>query len=170
MPGALLVPTGLAALIVFGQFTTLLDSTAEGTTPVIAVPAVVGWWLGRGRVRRASLPPWLIAAAAGVYLIYAAPVVLTGEATFAGYIKLDDTATWLALTDRLMEHGRSLDGLAPSSYEATLAFNLADGYPIGVFVPLGVGAQLDRTGRRLADSARTWRSWRRCLRWCCGNY
>ena len=67
---------------------------------------------------------------------------LSGEATFAGYIKLDDTATWLALTDRVMEHGRSLDGLAPSTYEATLAFNLADGYPVGVFLPLGVGGAL----------------------------
>ena len=41
--------------------------------------------------------------------------------TFTGYISLDDTATWLALTDRTLEEGRSLDGLAPSSYEATLA-------------------------------------------------
>ena len=67
---------------------------------------------------------------------------LAGEASFAGYIKLDDTATWLALTDRVMEHGRSLEGLAPSSYEATLAFNVGDGYPVGAFLPLGVGAEL----------------------------
>jgi hypothetical protein len=62
-------------------------------------------------------------------------------ATFAGYIKLDDTATFLALTDRAMEHGRSLDGLAPSSYEATLAFNLPF-YPLGSLVPLGFAAAL----------------------------
>ena len=46
---------------------------------------------------------------------FAAPIVLSGDATFAGYIKLDDTATWLAMTDRLMEHGRNLSGLADSS-------------------------------------------------------
>src|ERR687895_245140 len=67
---------------------------------------------------------------------------LSGHATFAGYIRLDDTATWMALTDRVMEHGRSLDGLAPSTYEATLSFNLGDGYPIGTFLPLGNGSQL----------------------------
>ena len=33
-------------------------------------------------------------------------------------------------------------GSPPSSYEATLAFNLADGYPIGAFLPLGVGRAL----------------------------
>ena len=71
-----------------------------------------------------------------MFAVYAAPIVLSGEPTFAGFIKLDDTATWLALTDRVMEHGRDLDGLAPSSYEATLRFNLGDGYPVGVFLPL----------------------------------
>ncbi len=81
-------------------------------------------------------------AAAGAFAVYAAPIVLSGDATFAGFIKLDDTATWMAFTDQLMEHGRDLDGLAPSTFEATLAFNLGDGYPAGVFVPLGVGASL----------------------------
>ena len=61
-----------------------------------------------------------MAAAVGVFAVFAAPIVLSGEATFAGYIKLDDTATWFAMTDRVMEHGRSLAGLAPSTYEATL--------------------------------------------------
>ena len=36
--------------------------------------------------------------------------MLSGEPTFAGFIKLDDTATWMALTDRIMEHGRDLVG------------------------------------------------------------
>ena len=56
-------------------------------------------------------------------------------------MKLDDTATFLALTDRGLEHGRSLEGLAPSSYEATLAFNLPF-YPLGSLLPLGIGASL----------------------------
>ena len=88
------------------------------------------------------IDPWAVLAPLLAYAVYAAPVVLSGDPTFTGYIKLDDTATWFALTDRVMEHGRSLDGLAPSTYEATLAFNLADGYPIGAFLPLGVGRAL----------------------------
>src|SRR4029079_173963 len=86
--------------------------------------------------------PWALGAAVLVYAAFAAPVVLSGETTFAGYIKLDDTATWLAMTDRLIEHGRNLDGLAPSSYEATLDVNFSTGYPLGAFPPLGVGAKL----------------------------
>ena len=35
------------------------------------------------------------------------------------------------MTDRVMEHARSLAGLAPSTYEATLATTIAIGYPSG---------------------------------------
>jgi hypothetical protein len=81
-------------------------------------------------------------AAAGTFAVFAAPIVLSGQATFAGYIKLDDTATYFAMTDRTMEHARSLAGLAPSTYEATLSTTLALGYPTGALMPLGIGHQL----------------------------
>lgn len=135
---ALIPIVGLAGLIVAGQLATL--AAAELTSPLAVALAVAGFVAGRERIARGS--PWPLAAAVAVFAIFAAPIVLSGEATFAGYIRLDDTATWMALTDRVMEHGRSLDGLAPSTYEATLDFNLADGYPIGVFLPLGIGAKL----------------------------
>ena len=83
-----------------------------------------------------------MAGLALVFAVYAAPIVLSGEATLAGFIRLDDTATWLAFTDQVMANGRDLDGLAPSSYEATLQINIGDGYPVGVFIPLGVGSEL----------------------------
>ena len=102
--------------------------------------ALAGLALGAVALRRARAGPLL--AAGGVFAVLRGAGRALREATFAGYIQLDDTATWMALTDRVMEHGRDLDGLAPSSYEATLDFNLADGYPVGVFLPLGVGGAL----------------------------
>jgi hypothetical protein len=86
--------------------------------------------------------PWPLAAAVAVFAVFAAPVVLSGEPGFAGYIKLDDTATWLALTDRVMEHGRDLAGMEPSTYRATLEANLPSGYPVGVFLPFGTAQKL----------------------------
>jgi hypothetical protein len=140
-PRALVPVVGFAVIIGVGQFLTLGDATAGFTTPAVVAIAVVGYAVGLpGRWSR--FEPWVVVAVGAVFVIYAAPIVLSGEPTIAGFIKLDDTATWLALTDRVMEHGRSLDGLAPSTYEATLAFNLGDGYPIGVFIPLGVGGEL----------------------------
>jgi hypothetical protein len=136
LPGALLPATGFAVIVVVAQVPTLWDATAGFTVPIVVALAIAGFALSWGRWRRPE--PWAVALVILVFAAYAAPIVLSGQATFAGYIRLDDTATWMALTDRVMEHGRSLAGLDPSTYEATLSFNLGDGYPIGVFLPLGV--------------------------------
>ena len=144
LPGALIVPVGLAAIVVVGSVTTLSDFTAGLTTPLLVFGALAGAWAALpwrfGRFGRAAR--WPAAAALAVFLAYGAPVIASGEPTFAGYVKLDDTATWLAITDRVMEHGTSVEGLAPSTYEATLDFNLAGGYPAGAFVPFGAAAKV----------------------------
>lgn len=141
LPGALIAPVGLAALVVAGQFTTWSESTAELTVPLLVLLAVLG--AGLSLPWRFGTPdPLPIAVAVAVFLVFGAPVLLSGSPTFAGYIMLDDTATWLAMTDRIMEHGRSLAGLGASSYYATLKFNLAGGYPIGAFIPFGAAQRL----------------------------
>ena len=142
VPGALLPLLGLATLTVVGLATTASESTASWTTAVAAILGLAGFALTGRRLPQLKPERGALIVAVAVFLVFGAPVILSGEPTFAGYIKLDDTATWFALTDRLMEHGRSLDGLAPSSYEATLSFNLAGWYPIGAFIPLGTGAKL----------------------------
>lgn len=141
MASALLAPVGFAAIVVIGQFLTLGKTTAGFVVPVVVVASLAGLALGL-RSRSRPGPVHAAVAAAAVFAVFAAPVVLSGEATVAGYIRLDDTATWLALTDRVMEHGRDFDGLTPSTYEATLAYNLGDGYPVGVFLPFGTAAKL----------------------------
>lgn len=140
LPGALVPAVGFAVIVVVAQVPTLWDATAELATPLVVALAVAGVALSWGSRRPPE--PWAVGLAVAVFCVYSAPVVLSGQATFAGYIRLDDTATWMALTDRVMEHGRSLGGLAPSTYEATLSFNLGDGYPIGVFLPLGIARSL----------------------------
>ncbi len=141
LPGALLAPAGVAAIVVVAGFTTSSAATASLTVPLIVALAVAGLASGTsGRLsRRAALP---LATAGLVFSAYAAPVILSGQATFAGYIKLDDTATFLALTDRVMQHGHSLAGLMPSTYEATLSVNLAHGYPVGALLPFGTARAL----------------------------
>ena len=103
LPLALLPALGFAGIVVIGQFLTLADATAELTTPVVVAAGGGGLALLALR-RRPRSGWWAVAAAAAVFAVYAAPIVLSGEATFAGYIRLDDTATWMALTDRVMEH------------------------------------------------------------------
>jgi hypothetical protein len=148
LPGPLLLPVGFSALLVVVAVVTARGETAPLATPAAVILALLGFILTLiGRTPRAGklfggLDGWVAAAALGVFLAYAAPVVLSGHPTFTGYIKLDDTATWLAFVDQVMSHGRDLSNLEASSYRTTLEVNLPNGYPVGAFLPLGVGAKL----------------------------
>lgn len=138
LPGALVPPVGFVVLIVVPGLATLGGGTARAGPWLCSAAAVAGFALA-GRARFEAFDSWAFVAAACVFLVYGAPVIFSGDPTFTGYIKLDDTATWLALTDRAMEHGRDLGGLAPSTYEATLGSYMKAGYPLGSFLPWGVG-------------------------------
>jgi hypothetical protein len=137
---SLLLPCGFAALVTLTSLATASGGTARLATPLAASLAGLGLVLG-ARTRRWRLG-WAGAAALGVFAMAAAPVVLTGEAGFAGYTQLDDISTFLALASHSIAHGRDLSGLAPSTYEATLAVNLKAGYPLGSFVPLAAARPL----------------------------
>jgi hypothetical protein len=135
--GVLVVPLGLAVAIVVASFLTAWSVTAPAAVPIVGAGALVGVvveWPVRRRVTK-----WPALAAFGALLVYAAPVVLSGSATFAGYVRLDDTATWLAMTDQVFSHGRSLAYLPSSTYSLLLAANVTNGYPLGAFMLLGVG-------------------------------
>jgi len=144
MPTALLPAAGFAAIIAVGGVITLFDSLAEATTAATVALAVAGYaiaWPLKGR----EFSWWPVLAALAVFFVFGAPVILSGAATFTGYIKLDDTSTWLAFTDHVLTYGHSTAGLAPSSYEATVQINLSAGYPLGAFIPLGIGHELTAT-------------------------
>jgi hypothetical protein len=140
LPGALLLPLGLALVIVEADLVTMTSATAQLATPLAGALAVAGYGLSRRRARRVDR--WALGCGVGVFAVYAAPIVLSGRATFAGYITLDDTSTWLALTDRAMQHGRTLGGLAPSTYQQVLTDYFTTGYPLGAFMPLGIAGKL----------------------------
>ncbi len=143
LPGPLLPGVGLASLIVVTGLLTITGGTARLAAPVAAAVAVAGVVCGRPW-RRLSRRGALLttAAAVAVFILLAAPSLLTGQASITGYLKLDDSATWLAITSHVIEHGRDLDGLAPSSHRRTLESWLVGGYPVGSFLPLGAASRL----------------------------
>ena len=136
LPGALLIPVGLAAIFVIARAAMTLDATAELATPLVVLGAVAGLVLGRQRIWPSRLEPWTAAAALVVFALFAAPVVLSGSATFAGYTILGDTAVHFVLVDRIATHGTSLAGLDPSSYRTTLEAYFNSGYPLGAHAAL----------------------------------
>jgi hypothetical protein len=143
LPGTLVVPCGFAVLSLVAQLATMSAVTARLAVPAVLVAALAGFGLSF-RERQRRLDGWAVGAALVALAAYAAPIVLSGHATFAGYIKLDDDSSLLALTDRAMEHGRSLAGLEPSTYLRVLQTLLVHGYPLATFMPLGVAQALVR--------------------------
>jgi hypothetical protein len=143
LPGALLLPVGMAGLVASTQLTTYLDVTAELTLPLVLVLVAAGAVLGRERLRALRPDGWLALGLAGVAAVFAAPVVLSGDATFAGYTVLGDTANHMLGADALLEYGRQFDPLPPSTYEYAL-FGYFDrgAYPSGGPTAIGVLTRL----------------------------
>jgi len=137
LPGALIASVGLALIIVTATLATYNASTARFATVAVVVLALAGYAGSTGRVRELRPDPWALALGLGVYAVLAAPVVLSGNATFLGYFMLNDTAVHFALIDQLLAHGRDLSGVPPSSLRAVLSSYISTGYPIGSQVALG---------------------------------
>lgn len=144
LPGALLLPAGLVALVALARLLTHEPATAGLALPVVGALALAGLALERRRLRRLRPDPWMAGAAVGVFAVFAAPVVLSGAATLAGYLALPDTSHQLALAWLLPEHGFSLDALPDGSTRRGLTPYLLSGYPaagqaaLGVTAPLGI--------------------------------
>ncbi len=135
----LVIPLGLAAALVVAGTITSFDATAKAATPIVAAGAVAGLVFARPTSR---IGRWPLLAALAVLVVYGAPVLLSGEATFTGYVKLDDTATWFNIIDHVMAHARSVSGELPSTFSLVFSGDVGPDYPLGAFILPGVGRAL----------------------------
>ena len=131
LPDGLVLPLGFAATMVLLSVPYRLGASAAVATPLMMLPIAAGFWLGRARALSALPPPPVALAALAAYLLYLAPVVLTGTATFAGYGFLGDNAVHFSLVDHIRRHGAPMGTPPNSSYGAVLVLNLGNGYPLG---------------------------------------
>lgn len=151
LPGALILPVGLALVIVAATLTTARSATAPLTTAVVVVLAVAGYALSWRQGRRLRLDPWALGVGLGVFAFCAAPLVLSGNATFLGYFVDSDPAFHFELATWLLAHGRDLTGVAPVTYDATqnvVREYISTSYPFGADV--AVGAVRPLVGQDLA--------------------
>ncbi|MCX6430369.1 MAG: hypothetical protein NTX12_05320 [Actinobacteria bacterium] len=83
-------------------------------------------------------------AGAITYFAYGIPILAYGSPRWAGWVKLDDNGTFLAVIDRLMNVGRTVPDPVLSTYQRVVQtiFETTPGshfsYPVGSLVPLGV--------------------------------
>jgi hypothetical protein len=142
LSGLLLLPVGFAAVIVVTRAAMWLDPIAELAAPLAVAGAVAGLALGWKRLRPQHLDRWAAGAALVVFAVFAAPIVLSGSATFAGYTILGDTAVHFVLVDHIATHGTDIASLPPSSYRSTIEAYFASGYPLGSHAALAAGRQI----------------------------
>lgn len=142
---------GFLVIAILGSLLTISTLIAPHTALIIGVLSLTGFILGFARLR--SLVNFDFASMwAGVltYLAFGLPVIASGNPTWAGWVKLDDPGTFLAITDRLMSVGRTTPELVTSTYSRviqTIFDPVGAGhfsYPVGSFIPFGVTAKLTR--------------------------
>ena len=137
----ILVPLGMSLIVVVTTFVTAFPLIASSSPFVLLALAVAGAVLGRRRLVDVHGSLWPLVVAGVVYVVYSVPVALAG-ATFAGFIKLDDTADWMLLGDRLARFGYTIDGLTSGTGDTFLWLAFSGGYPLGAFADLGVVSRL----------------------------
>ena len=137
LPGTILPSVGLALVIVAATLSTDSRTTAPLTTALVVLLALAGYGTSLRRVRRLRPDPWALGVGLAVFAVCAAPVVVSGNATFLGYFSLNDPAFHFALIDQLLGHGHDVSALPASSYAEVVRGYLATSYPIGADVALG---------------------------------
>jgi len=136
LPGALLAPLGLAVAIVAVMPVYRLHGSAAVAAPLAVVLAAVGLALSRRSLRRRLRPGPFGLTALAAYVLYLAPVALSGHWTWGGYNFVNDPAINFVYVDRLLGHGMS----APEALDSTTAVITATGLKLGY--PLGAHALL----------------------------
>ena len=153
-----LIVLGFLAMVVLGSAVTSSAKWAHFAAPITGVLAILGITLCRIRFRH-YLKFDRVGAAAGAltYSIFSFPLIMYGKPTWAGWVQLDDSASWYALANRLMSEGHSIPTAVLSTYDRVLqvylgvsAFNYGDAnsgqfaYPTGGLIPFGVLAKIVR--------------------------
>ncbi|MBI3430313.1 MAG: hypothetical protein HY050_09745 [Actinobacteria bacterium] len=146
---------GFSAIVIFGSLAAISEITAPFSALIIGLAGVVSLVVSLIWFRPYIKLDFVSGLAGSItYLLYGLPVIAYGHPSWAGWYRLDDTATFLAVTDRLINVGRTVPPVISSSYDRYLQsiFVGANGghfsYPIGSFIPFGVTSKL--TGLDLA--------------------
>jgi hypothetical protein len=142
---------GFLLIIILGSILTISSATAPFAALSIGLLGTLGliisalWFRSYFRVDFISGLVGLI-----TYVAFGLPVLAYGAPSWAGWVKLDDPATFFTITDRLMTVGRSVPSAINSTYDRVLQVIFdAPGsghfsYPIGSFIPFGAIAKLTR--------------------------
>ncbi len=151
-----LTAAGFLLLIVIGSLLTVSSVTAPSMPYIIVVLSVLG--LVRGAIYRKDATEFELLPIIGgalTFIVFSLPVLAYGRPSWAGWVKLDDTASFFAVTDRIMNAGQSVPGVVTSTFDRIIQVLLGGNglnygsvtnthfvYPIGTFIPFGTISKL----------------------------
>lgn len=146
---------GFSTIVIFGSLFAFSTLTAPHSALIIATVGTLIFGIALTWFRNYFKFDFVSALAGSLtYFFYGLPVIGYGHPSWAGWYRLDDTATFLAVTDRLMNVGRTVPATINSSYDKyieSIFVGAQSGnfsYPIGSFIPFGISSKL--TGLDLA--------------------
>jgi hypothetical protein len=135
--GALRVPVGLCAAVCITLGLYWVHLPGPVAAAAIGLPALAGIAL-EWRELANWRPGWMTIGWLAAYGFQLAPVILSGEWTWAGYNFVNDTATQMLLADYLTEHGMATPDTAQVSTATEFVRVYFDGaYPVGSHGLLG---------------------------------
>ena len=156
--GELLV-TGFAVLVTLGSLTTLTSFTARFTTPLVVVLVLIGILRNFRVLGNYLRKPIEIGLLILSYFLAGIPVLAIRDVSWPGWVQLDDTATFLAITNHVMSKGQGVPTEIVSTYDRTIQVVLGGSfygtydaatnatsfsYPVGSLIPLGVTGQISK--------------------------
>ena len=151
---------GFSLFIVSGEIFTRTSISAPFTALFVLTTAVVGLILNRKQLRDSFSQIYVWITFFSTYILASLPVTSKLKPVWAGWVQLDDTATFLAVTDKIMKSGISRPKVVDSTYTRTLDVvlgnsyygnytsapnEIAFNYPIGSLIPLGSIGKLINT-------------------------
>ncbi len=150
---ALAVPMGFLLIVILGSLLTMNASTVPYVATLIGILSILGFFVSAIWFRSYFLFDWPSGLAGiCVYFLSGLPVMAYGHPSWAGWVQLDDTASWFAITNRLMTVGQTGINVINSTYERLMQiiFGTTSGsiapdnfsYPLGSFVPFGVMSKM----------------------------
>ena len=132
LPPAVIPPLGLALAITIVTPGYRLGVGAPLAIALIGVAAVAGFVLARRQLRDRLWAPPALAGGLAVYALYMAPVLLSGDPTWAGYNFVNDTASNFNLVN-LLEHKGATAPTDETGTAENLKYLVGSGYPLGSF-------------------------------------
>jgi hypothetical protein len=131
------IPVGICAAVCITFAVYWFDGPGIVAVCLLVLAAAAGLFIGRSQLL-AWRPGWFAAAWVAAYVLHLAPVILSGDPTWAGYNFVNDTATQMVLADYLTEHGvADPDGARLTTAAEFVRGYFAGDYPVGSHALLG---------------------------------